>query len=98
MRQTRSAFAAGIVFLMFVLPSIAASGAEESVPLDKVPKPVLDAVKARFKDAKLTDASKETEDGKLTYEITVHDKGQQIDVTLTPEGEIVLIEKTIAAK
>jgi uncharacterized membrane protein YkoI len=91
-------FAAAVAFSMFALVSAGLWGAEESVPLDKVPKPVLDAVKARFKDAKLTEASKETEDGKLVYEVTVNDKGQHIDVTLTPDGEIVLIEKTIAAK
>lgn len=71
---------------------------EEKVPLDKVPKPVMEAVKARFKDAKVTGASKETEDGKLVYEVTIKDKNQNIDVTLTPEGEILEIEKEIAAK
>ena len=40
---------------------------EEKVALDKVPKPVLEAVKARFKDAKVTDSSKETEKGKVIY-------------------------------
>jgi uncharacterized membrane protein YkoI len=71
---------------------------EESVPLDKVPKAVLDAVKARFKEAEVTEAAKETEDGKLVYEVTVKEKGAKIDVTLTPEGEILVIERTIVAK
>src|SRR5262249_10950711 len=43
---------------------------EEKVPLDKVPKPVLEAAKKRFPDAKFTEASKEDENGKTTYELT----------------------------
>jgi uncharacterized membrane protein YkoI len=71
---------------------------EEKVALDKLPKTVLDAVKARFPKAELVGASKEKEDGKTVYEVTIKDQGANIDVTLTPEGAITLIEKEIAAK
>lgn len=71
---------------------------EDKVPLDKVPKAVLDAVKAKFKGAELVSAQTEKEDGKLVYEINLKHKGHKVDVTLTPEGKIVSIEKTIAAK
>ncbi|HEY7428954.1 MAG TPA: PepSY-like domain-containing protein [Gemmataceae bacterium] len=71
---------------------------EEKVPLDKVPKAALDAVKAKFKDAELVGAQKENENGKLVYEINLKHKGQTIEVTVTPDGKIVSIEKTIAAK
>jgi uncharacterized membrane protein YkoI len=71
---------------------------EEKVALDKVPKAVLDAVKGRFPDAKISGASREKEGDKTVYEITIKNKGQNIDVTLTPEGKIVLLEKEIAAK
>jgi uncharacterized membrane protein YkoI len=70
---------------------------EEKVDLDRLPKPVLQAVKDRFKDAEVKGASKEKEDGKTVYEVTIRLKGQNIDVTVTPEGDIVLIEKEIAA-
>jgi len=83
---------------VLVFLATAAHSQEENVPLDKVPKPVLEAVKARFQDAEVSGASKETEDGKLVYEITIKHKKQNIDVTLTPEGEILMIEKEIAAK
>ena len=85
------------IALGLLIPAAIAHGAEESVPLDKIPKAVMDAVKARFKDAKATAASTETENGKQLYEVTIKPKGQNIDVTLTPEGDIVLIEKEIAA-
>jgi uncharacterized membrane protein YkoI len=79
--------------------SLAAAFAdEEAVELTKVPKAVLEAVKGRFKDAELTGAGKETENGKLVYEVTIKHKGQKIDVTLSPEGEILVIESTLPAK
>ena len=75
-----------------------ACGEEESVVLEKVPKAVREAVKARFPDAKATDAAKETEDGKVVYEVTIKDKERKIDVTLTPEGELLMIERAIEKK
>lgn len=71
---------------------------EEKVALDKVPKAVLDAVKARFPDAELKEASKETEDGKTSYEIEVKTKKGDFAVELTPDGDITEIEKDIEAK
>ena len=71
---------------------------EEKVALDKVPEAVLKAVKDRFKDAKLVSAQTEKENGKLLYEINLKEKDRAIDVTVTPEGKIVSIEKTISSK
>jgi hypothetical protein len=71
---------------------------EEKVPLDKVPRAVLEAVKKRFPEAEVTGAEKETDNGKTVYEIGIKDKGQSIEVTLTPEGTLTEIEKQIAAK
>lgn len=76
----------------------AARADEEKVPLDKVPKAVLAAVKARFPSAKLVSADKETEKGKTTFEVTIKDKDQKIDVAVTPDGKISGIEKEIKAK
>jgi uncharacterized membrane protein YkoI len=81
-----------------VVLAAASRGEEEKVVLDKVPKAVREGVKARFPDAKATDAAKETEDGKVVYEVTIKNKEQTIDVTLTPEGEIIKIEKEIGKK
>jgi uncharacterized membrane protein YkoI len=86
---------------MVVLASVlvtAARADEEKVPLDKVPKAVLDAVKAKFEGAKLLGAAKEKEDGKTIYEITLEHKGFKIDASFTEEGKVVSIEKTIPAK
>jgi hypothetical protein len=76
----------------------AARADEEKVPLDKLPKAVADAVKAKFDGCEMVSASKEKDNGKDVYEVAIKHKGSNIDVSLTPEGKIVSIEKEIAAK
>ena len=71
---------------------------EEKFPLDKLPKAVTEAVKKRFPKGEMTEAAKESENGKTVYEVTVKDSGTKIDVTLTPDGTITMLEKEIAAK
>ena len=52
------------------------AGADKvKVPLKDVPKAVLDSIKEKFPRAELTEATKETEDGKTTYEIALKDGG-----------------------
>jgi hypothetical protein len=71
---------------------------EDKVPLDKLPKPIVEALKKKFPKAELIEASKETEDGKTEYEVTIKDDGKKIDVTLNAEGTILGMEKEMAAK
>jgi uncharacterized membrane protein YkoI len=84
--------------LTLVLLALVAVADEEKVPVDKLPKKVVDAVKAKYPDAELVKASKEKEDGKVLYEVNVKNKGQKIDVTFTEDGKFVSEEKEIAAK
>jgi uncharacterized membrane protein YkoI len=70
---------------------------EEKVPLDKLPKPVMEAVKKRFPKAEIVSASREKEGDKYEYEVSIKEGGKNIDVTLTPEGTILSLEKEIAA-
>jgi hypothetical protein len=92
-------FIGSIVMVMsLVLVAAAARADEEKVALDKVPAPALEAVKKRFPNAETKAASKETEDGKTVYEITLKDKNLQVEVTVTPEGKLVTIEREIALK
>ena len=71
---------------------------EEKTPLDKVPAAALQAVKKRFPDAQISGASKETEDGKTVYEVTLKDKGRTVEVTATAEGTLLTIEREIPMK
>jgi hypothetical protein len=71
---------------------------EDKIPLDKLPKAVVEAVKKRFPKAELVAAAKETVDKKTEYEVILKNEGQKIDVTLTPDGVILGMEKEITAK
>ena len=71
---------------------------EETVPLDKLPAAITAAVKKRFPSAEMVRASKETEDGKTVFEVAIKDKGQKSDVSLTADGKIIEIEKTMSEK
>ncbi len=92
----------GIVILsvcaLLSVPSLAVRADEEKVPLKDLPKAVADAVKKKFPKAKVVSASKEIEDKKTVYEVTIKDGAQNVQVTATPEGEITEVEKEIAAK
>lgn len=78
---------------------VAARADEQKVPLDKLPKAVTDAVKAKFPKGKLVEASKEEgKDGKVDYEVSLKDNNQNVVVVLGADGKIAGIEKEIDAK
>lgn len=72
--------------------------AEEPLPLDKLPKPVLEAVKKRFPTAEWKDGSKEPdENGQAMYEVSAKLEGRNLDVTVTADGAVTLIEREVPA-
>jgi uncharacterized membrane protein YkoI len=71
---------------------------EKKIPLNKVPKAVLDAVKAKFPGAKLTGASTETENNKVIYEVAFTYKDHKYEVECTPDGGFVAIDKQLDVK
>ena len=95
--RSRNVFVAAVIVAGSIFNSAWARDDEEKVPLDKVPKAVMDSVKAKFPEAELKGASKETEKGKTSYEISLKFKNANHDVLVTPEGKITAIEKLIAA-
>lgn len=76
----------------------AATADETTVPLDKVPKAVLETVKKRFPKAELVEAAKETEGDKTVFKVTLTNGDAHIDATLTPEGVLTMIETTVPVK
>lgn len=96
----RKDLALSVLILAFAVlaAGTSARAKEERVPLDRVPKAVVDAVKAKFPDAKLTEAEKKTEDGKTTYEIELEHKGQEYAVSATAEGKITEVEREVEIK
>jgi hypothetical protein len=88
----------GMTAALLVLAGASSRAEEEKVPLDKLPKAVVDAVKEKFPRAELVSAEKEKEDGKDVYEVAIKDGKHKIEVTVTPEGKVVTVEKEIAAE
>ena len=100
MRTFFKLISAGAIAALSILAA-SAKDVEEEIKLDKVPKPVLDAVKARFKGAELLGAAKETDKEKgsqLVYEVSLKHNGRRIDALFTPHGEMFLYETQITAR
>jgi uncharacterized membrane protein YkoI len=77
---------------------LTASARAEKIRLDRLPKPVLDAVMTTFPDAKLTEAARETEGGDTFYELSFTYKDHRYDVECTPQGTFRKIERQLAAR
>jgi Putative beta-lactamase-inhibitor-like, PepSY-like len=75
-----------------------AATAEDKLPLDKLPKPVQKAIKARYPSAEVLYATKEQADGKTSYEVYMKHKGKGLDVTFSPAGAVEVVEQEIDAK
>src|SRR5436305_756582 len=71
---------------------------EEKVALDKVPKAVLDAFKAKFPEGKLTAATTETSDGKKIFELAFTNKDHKYEMEIEPNGTVIAIDKQLDAK
>jgi hypothetical protein len=72
---------------------------DDKVPLDKLPKEVTAALEKKFPGAELLSAIKDNDDkDKPTYEVTIKFKKQELDVTLTPAGDIIQVEREIEVK
>jgi uncharacterized membrane protein YkoI len=85
----------GLTLLLLHVSGSVGRTDEKKIPLHKVPKSVLEAVKAKFENAKLTGAEEETEDGKTTYDIAFEFKAQKYEAAVTPEGKLTGYEKRI---
>ncbi len=70
---------------------------EEEVSLDQVPAKVRATLLKLAGDAKITEVERETEGGIVTYEAEWEVNGLEIEVELTSSGEVIEIEKEMAA-
>ena len=83
---------AGLV--AFGAAAIAEDKAEKLSP-DKLPKAIADAIKARFPDGKVTSAEKETEEGKVVYDIELTSGGLKYEMDIHEDGTVIEVEKEI---
>jgi hypothetical protein len=88
------------VVTIFVLSTMAfgARADDETISVEKLPAAVKKAIKKRFPKAEIEKASKETEDGKTTYEVLLEIDDKPIDVAIKADGTILEVEREIALK
>jgi hypothetical protein len=90
--------AAGLAVLVLV-PAIArAQEKKDKLDLDKIPKVVMDALKAKFPKPEITKWTKETEDGNVIYDIEFKQDGRNCEADIKEDGVILNFEKALAAK
>ena len=72
---------------------------DEKVPLDKLPKAVVDAVNAKFPKGVLKHATTYKNDGKVMYEVGVNvTKDEHVHAIVTAAGKLVEIHQDIDPK
>jgi hypothetical protein len=86
------------VAAMVVLTGTMARAEEEKVALDKLPAAVVKAIKAKYPKAEMVSAEAGDEDGKKQFEVEIKNGGHDLEVTLSPEGKILAVERVIEAK
>jgi hypothetical protein len=71
---------------------------DEKVDIDKLPSKVAATLKAKFPGAKITSASKTTENGAIVYDIEMTRGGRKHEMDLKEDGTIVNFENEISVK
>ena len=87
-----AAVAAGLVL------AVAASQAEDKVDPDKIPKAVMDSLKAKFPKPEITKCTKEKEGGAVVYDIEFKQDGRKCEADIKEDGTMLNFEKEIALK
>ena len=87
-----------VVAAVFVLPAAVARAGDEPKDLDKIPKAVMDALKAKFPGAKIDTWTKETENGKVIYDMEFKKDGRKAEADIAEDGTIQNFEEEFDAK
>jgi len=87
--------AGGLVAALLVL---VARAADEPKDLDKIPKAVMDALKAKFPNAKIDKWTKENDKGKVVYDIEFKENGKKAEADIFEDGTLQNFEKEFDAK
>ena len=69
------------------------AGDEEEVPVDQLPQAILDAVENAVPGGTIQEAEKETEKGKIVFEVEVLKGGKEYEVEVSESGEVLEVEE-----
>jgi hypothetical protein len=100
MRTKRGMRSLTVAGLLAVLGLASGTRAQEGeIPLDRVPKAVMDSAKAEFPGAEIKVASEETEDGKPpVYALEMKHHRHDVDVIFKADGTVVQVETAVPEK
>jgi hypothetical protein len=70
----------------------------EVIKLEDAPKAVRDAIEGRFPGAKVSTTERETENGKVNFEVNLTHKDRKYEMHIQEDGTISAIEKEIQLK
>jgi hypothetical protein len=73
-------------------PGAAVAFQQEDVPINRLPGPVTAAIKNRLPGSEILRAEKDSDHGKVKYELKVKSKGQIYEVYVAPDGKVLKIE------
>src|SRR5262245_62003135 len=90
----------GVVAVVLTGTVLAAGFRADDKPkdLDKIPKAVMDGLKAKFPKPEITKWTKETENGKVVYDIEFKQDGRKAEADIAEDGTIQNFEKEFDAK
>ena len=71
---------------------------KDKIALDKIPKVVMDALKAKFPKAEIDKCTKETENDKVIYDIEFKQDGRKAEADIFEDGTFQNFEKEFDAK
>ena len=80
------------------LLAMPAAGAQEKPDLDKIPKIVMDALKAKFPKAEIDKWTREKEAGIVIYDFEFKQEGRKFEADIKEDGTIHNWEKEISVK
>jgi len=88
----------GALALCLLVGPVAAQANEEKVPLDKIPKAVMDALLAKFPKAKIDKCTKAKEGDDVVYDIEFKEGDRKCEADIKENGTYINYEKAIEAK
>ncbi len=90
-------FTAVLAVLLLAVPAARAQD-KDKLDLDKIPKKVMDTLKAKFPKAEIHKWTKEKEGDTVIYDIEFKQEGRKFEADIKEDGSIHNWEKEIAAK
>jgi uncharacterized membrane protein YkoI len=85
----------GVFVLVLFIATSKVSAQEKAVPQDKIPKAVMDALLARFPNARIDKCTREKERGAIVYDIEFNEEGRKCEADIKENGSYINYEKAI---